>query len=68
MALANTHVADERRSLFTTVIDGLARIMENHPQTRQLEKLNRMSDEELAARGVTRHDVIRHIFRDRYYL
>ena len=28
----------------------------------------RLSDEDLAAKGVTRQDVVRHIFRDRYYI
>jgi len=68
MALAHTDIEGRNGSFLTTVIEALARIMENHPHTRQIEQLNKLSDEDLAARGVTRQDVIRYIFRDRYYL
>ncbi|ARE39981.1 hypothetical protein RGUI_1840 [Rhodovulum sp. P5] len=68
MALANTNVTERHGSFLTSIVDFLVGLMENHPHTRQIEKLSRMSDEELAARGVTRQDVVRHIFRDRYYV
>lgn len=68
MAVANTNIAGHKVSVFTALIDMLVRVMENHPHARQIERLNAMSDEDLAAKGVTRQDVIRHIFRDRYYI
>jgi uncharacterized protein YjiS (DUF1127 family) len=68
MALAHIDVVDHRRSPVEVLIDWMVRIMENHPHTKQLDQLNRMTDEDLAARGVTRQDVIRYIFRDRYYV
>ncbi len=46
----------------------LVRIAESSDLMRQVEKLNRTSDEELAARGVTRSDMVREIFSSRYYL
>lgn len=68
MSLANTHVAGQRGSLVSSIIAAMVRIVENHPRTRALEKLNAISDEDLAARGLTRQDVIRRIFSDRFYL
>ncbi|ANB34776.1 DUF1127 domain-containing protein [Rhodovulum sulfidophilum] len=68
MALANTHVAGPRGSFFSSVIAAMVRMVENHPRTRALDRLNAISDEELAARGLTRQDVIRRIFSDRFYL
>lgn len=46
----------------------IMRIAENHPRAKQIEALNNTSDEELAARGITREDAFRHIFRDRLFL
>ncbi|TCO73073.1 DUF1127 domain-containing protein [Rhodovulum euryhalinum] len=68
MAVAHTDVSGRKGSILLAVLDMLIRVMENHPHTRQIERLNALSDEDLAARGLTRQDVIRHIFRDRYYL
>ncbi|MHC0053983.1 DUF1127 domain-containing protein [Actibacterium sp. D379-3] len=57
---------------FTSVFSGfgraIVRMMENNPRMRQIEELNNTSDEDLAARGVSREDVVRHIFRDRLYI
>ncbi|GAA0288636.1 P-loop NTPase family protein [Rhodovulum strictum] len=68
MALAVTAITGRTGSILSTVLDALVRVMEHHPRTRQIERLNALSDEDLAARGLTRQDVVRHIFRDRYYL
>ncbi|TCM80526.1 DUF1127 domain-containing protein [Rhodovulum steppense] len=68
MALAVTAITGRTGSILSTLLDVLVRVMEHHPRTRQIERLNALSDEDLAARGLTRQDVVRHIFRDRYYL
>lgn len=68
MAVAHTDIAGRKGSVLGAILDVLVRMMENHPQTRQIDRLNAMSDADLAARGLTRADVIRHIFRDRYYI
>ncbi|MCO8145551.1 DUF1127 domain-containing protein [Rhodovulum tesquicola] len=68
MALADSTITGSTGSIFSTLIAALVRVMEHHPRTRQIERLNALSDEDLAARGLTRQDVVRHIFRDRYYL
>lgn len=47
---------------FVAVGNFLIAIAEAGPQIRAIERLNRMSDEELAARGLTRDGEIRRIF------
>jgi len=46
----------------------MVRIIETHPLSREIDKLNAMSDAELAARGTTRADATAQMFRGRYYL
>ncbi|MGB4719828.1 MAG: DUF1127 domain-containing protein [Planktomarina temperata] len=37
-------------------------------RVRQIEFLGALSDEELAQRGLTRQDIVRHVYRDAYYI
>jgi len=37
-------------------------------RVRQIEFLCALSDEELAQRGLTRQDIVRHVYRDAYYI
>lgn len=46
------------RGFFATWMDKLAR-------TDQIEALNALSDAQLAARGLRREDIVRHVYRDR---
>ncbi|WP_146065175.1 DUF1127 domain-containing protein [Albidovulum inexpectatum] len=46
----------------------LIRIAESSRAMREIERLNQMSDEELAARGLTRDGEIRRIFAGQLYL
>ncbi|KAA9008372.1 DUF1127 domain-containing protein [Histidinibacterium aquaticum] len=39
--------------------------MENMSRHQEVEKLNRMSDRQLADMGIARQDIVRHVFRDR---
>ncbi|MBK5934348.1 hypothetical protein C8N32_10571 [Rhodovulum imhoffii] len=66
MAVVHTNISGGHTPLLNTVVERLARMMENHPRMRQIDHLNHTTDAELAARGLTRKDVVRHIFRDRY--
>ncbi|TCP61949.1 hypothetical protein EV663_103135 [Rhodovulum bhavnagarense] len=68
MAIAHTNITGGHLSLLGTVAALFERVVEGQARSRQVEKLNATSDAELARRGVTREEVIRHIFRDRYYL
>lgn len=61
---------------FTGILDrmsegltrGLTFLVENNPRYRQISAINAMSDAELTRRGTTRADLMRRVFRDRYYL
>lgn len=46
----------------------IMRIAEADPRYKRLEALSQLSDEDLAARGMTRTDVVRHVLGDRMYL
>ena len=46
--------------------DGIMALAESSARTRQIEALQRKSDAELAAMGLQRHDIVRHVFRDRF--
>lgn len=38
--------------------------MESNPRLRRVQALQALSDDELAARGLKRDDIVRHVFRD----
>lgn len=53
---------------FSALFSGLVRIAENNPRMRMVAQLSAMSDEELAARGLKREDIVRRAFGDRMYI
>lgn len=53
---------------FAAIGRGLVWLAENNTRMRQVEKLNNMSDEALAEQGLKREDIVRHIFRDTFYV
>ncbi|WP_292289404.1 DUF1127 domain-containing protein [Marivita sp.] len=71
MALAQTYQA-ERSGFFSSLINGLTRgftqIAESNWRIREVERLQSMTDEALAARGLKREDIARHVFRDIYWV
>ena len=48
---------------FSAIGHALVTIAENNPRYRELERLQRLSDAELAARGLTRERLVEHVFR-----
>lgn len=46
----------------------LIMVAESNSLAREIEKLNAMSDEELASRGVTREEAAQTLLRDRFYM
>jgi len=54
--------------LIPSIGNALVAIGEAHPRLRRVEALQRLSDEQLAARGLKREDIVRHVFRDVFYL
>lgn len=49
--------------LFQGFFDFLVRLSESNIRVRELERFNAMSDAELAQRGMSRDDIVRHVFR-----
>ena len=71
MAFANdTHAPDALRRLnpLPALARGFMALTEANALNSRVEKLNALSDEELARRGLTREQAVRDLFRDRYYL
>ena len=60
--------AKSRRGIFRRVLDVLVTIAETTQQARRLQELTNMSDAQLAARGLRREDITRHVFRDQVSL
>lgn len=48
--------------------DGLVFLGENSARARVVRQINSMSDEQLAARGLTRADVVKRVISDGYHL
>ena len=56
------------RRFFTGLGNGLAAFMERQARTDRIRVYQNMSDAELAARGIVREDIVRHVYRDRFFL
>ncbi|SDY17856.1 DUF1127 domain-containing protein [Citreimonas salinaria] len=50
------------------ILSFLTAIAESNSRMREAERLNAMSDAELARIGLKREDIARHVFRDMYYV
>lgn len=57
-------IADMLNGLF----EALARVGESSHRMKEINRLQAMSDEQLAARGLTRDGIAHHVFRDVYYV
>ncbi len=71
MAIAATHSTQTREKssgVFDSIINFLVRIAESNGRMKAVERLNAMSDSELQARGLKREDIVRHVFRDMFYI
>jgi uncharacterized protein YjiS (DUF1127 family) len=71
MALTQSY-QDHKPGFFFSLIDGLTRglgrIAETNWRIREAERLNALSDEALASKGIRREDIVRHVFRDVYWM
>ncbi|MEM1360347.1 MAG: DUF1127 domain-containing protein [Pseudomonadota bacterium] len=50
--------------MLSGIAQGFLNIAESNARVREVEHLNRLSDTELARRGLRREDIVRHVFRD----
>ncbi|GAA4225626.1 DUF1127 domain-containing protein [Sagittula sp. NFXS13] len=53
---------------FNGLLDGMARIAESGHRMKEIERLQAMSDADLAKRGLTRDRIAHHVFRDVLYV
>ncbi len=54
--------------LFSSIFDVMLNLAESNRRAKEIERLNAMSDEQLAARGLKRTDIVRYVFRDMLYI
>lgn len=68
---SHSHAAPRAQGFFSRLGARLGRWMEDiavaNARVRQVERLNAMSDEQLAKRGLTRDQIVHHVFRDVMY-
>ncbi|MGJ8603436.1 MAG: DUF1127 domain-containing protein [Marivita sp.] len=71
MALTQTY-HDEKPGFFTRLLNGLSegfvQVAEANIRIREVERLQALSDETLAAKGLKREDIVRYVFRDVLYM
>lgn len=53
---------------FESVFNFLVRISEANHRVKEVERLNSMSDAQLKKLGMERTDIVRHVFRDSFYV
>ena len=54
--------------LGTRILNALVTIAEANPRLREMERLNAKSDEQLAAMGLKRQEIVRYVLRDMLYI
>ena len=57
-------IAGSIGSFFQTVFNGLTSIAEANSRVKEADRLNALSDAQLAKIGLRREDIVRHVFRD----
>ena len=71
MALTQSYHG-QKPGFFSSLLGGLTRgmsqVVEANSRIREVERLQALSDEALAAKGIRRDDIVRHVFRDLYWL
>ncbi|MCB1348498.1 MAG: DUF1127 domain-containing protein [Maritimibacter sp.] len=64
----NTLPAERRPSILSRIGDFFVAYAESQGRYHEIARLQALSDEELAARGLTRDGIVRHVFADKLYL
>ncbi|MDC0738130.1 DUF1127 domain-containing protein [Cognatishimia sp. SS12] len=52
-------------NVFAAIGDFLVQLSEASNRAKQVQYLNSLTDEDLAKRGLTREDIVRHVFSDK---
>jgi len=53
---------------FRAIVAAMEQVMNANTRVRQAEFLMGLSDEDLAKRGLRREDIVRHVYRDMFYV
>lgn len=61
-------VTTMKPSFFARVGNFLAEVTTASSRARQVTYLTELSDEELQTRGLKREDIVKHVYRDLYYI
>ncbi len=66
----STHAPRENifATFFDALFDGLAAIGEANGRINEVDRLNALSDESLSKMGLQRTDIVRYVFRDRFFI
>ncbi len=73
MAYTTANTAADRSgnpltTAFAAIGNWLISISESTARARRVEQLQNLSDAQLAELGIKRQDIVRHVFRDLYYI
>lgn len=55
------------KAVFASIAQGLGRYIESHSRVAEVERLNGLTDAELAAMGLRRDRIVHHVFSDRLW-
>lgn len=70
--LTAAHGAHAPAPFLTRMLSGIGHALvamgEANPRLKRIDALQRMSDEQLAERGIRREDIVRHVFHDVFYI
>ena len=67
-SLGNLHAIDILLAPFRAIGRFFITVMEQNSRVQLVERLNAKSDAELAEMGLSRDEIVHHVFRDLYYL
>lgn len=74
MAYAATHQSADRAehsgiyNFFAAIGTALMNMAESNSKMKEIQRLQSMSDEALAKKGLAREDIVRYVFSDYYYI
>lgn len=61
-------IVDSITGFFQSVFNGLTSLAETNSRVKEADRLNALSDAQLEKMGLRRQDIVRHVFRDVYYV
>lgn len=67
MAQVATNIIDDKPGIFERFGMFLVRLAENNARVQKVERLQSMSDEQLARIGLRRDQIVQHVFADLMY-